>query len=68
MVKVLSGVPQRSVLSPLLFLIHTDEVGTIPMSVETEQVMFADDLLLYKPIAKSSDYLDVQADVNRVKE
>ena len=56
--KVLSGLPQGSVLGLLLFLIYIDEVGTILLSQESELVIFADDVLLYKSISKSNEFLD----------
>ena len=65
---VLSGMLQGSILGPLLFLIYTDEVGTIPLTPESVRVIFADDLLLYKPISRQSDFLAVQEDVTEVKE
>lgn len=65
---VLSGVPQGSVLGPLLFLIYIDEVGTIPVTQESVRVMFADDLLLYRPISQPNDFLAMQEDVSKVEE
>ena len=59
--------PQDSVLGSLLFLIYIDEIGTLPLTPESVRVMFADDLLFYKPILQLSDFLDVQEDVSKVE-
>ena len=54
--QVLSGVPQGSVLGPLLFLIYIDEVTTNSLSQSSWCNLFADDLLLYNsyPTRKTS--------------
>ena len=46
---VLCGVPQGSVVSPLLSLIYIDGITSIPLS-ESTMLLYADDLLLYHTI------------------
>ena len=52
--KVMSGVPLGSVLGPLLFYINGLE--EIALSPGTKFVLYADDILLYKPIRTLEDH------------
>ena len=63
MENVLSGVPQGSVLGPLLLLIYVDGIGSIQVTTGSLRAMFADDLLLYKSITDQNDLLAVQKDI-----
>ena len=62
-VNVTYGVPQGSVLGPLLFLIYVDGLTSIPLS-RGSLVIFADDLLLHKVICCIEDFLALQEDVD----
>ena len=57
---VLSGVPQGSVLGPLLFLIYIDDLSSVIEALSSKVNLFADDILLYHLISSSSDYSAVQ--------
>ena len=59
--KVTSGVPQGSVLGPVLFLIY---ISDIAINIKSEIRLSADDILLYKVIASPTDHLILQNDLD----
>jgi hypothetical protein len=65
MKSVTSGVPQGSVLGPLLILTY---VNNICRDNDTNISLFADDCVIYKKILDSSDIGKLQTDLNRLGE
>ena len=63
--RVLSGVPQGSVLGPLLFLLFVNE---IPDWVLNNILMFADDTKIWRGVGKMEDGESLQEDLNRLME
>ena len=61
---VLSGVPQGSILGRLLFLIYIDDIADMELSAGSSLVIYADDILLYRPIRTSGDYSALQDDID----
>ena len=62
---VLSGVPQGSVLGPLLFLVYIDDVL---LSDGSTLNLYADDMLLYKPVKSIEDIHHLQMDIDCISE
>ena len=56
---VLSGIPQGSVLGPLLFVVY---INDLPESVKSNIFLFADDTKILKQITSKEDALDLQSD------
>jgi len=58
---VISGVPQGTVLGPLLFLLYINDTVT---DISSEIRLSADDCIVYHTITDQSDYMVLQADID----
>lgn len=59
-----SGVPQGTVLGPLLFLCH---INDLTESVKSQVRLFADDCLLYRQICTETDHNILQEDLQSLE-
>ena len=64
--EVLSGVPQGTVLGPLLFLAYINDLPEVTKSLNAR--IFADDTLLFRPITNQHDSDLLQQDLSALEE
>ena len=64
--QVLSGVPQGTVLGPLLFLLHINEMPSV-IDPDTSCRLFADDCLLYRVVDNINDQFQLQKDLTALE-
>ena len=58
---VLSGVPQGTVLGPLLFSLYINDISS---DIESEIRLFADDCVCYREIKDEEDTMKLQSDID----
>ena len=62
---VVSGIPQGSVLGPILFLVF---INDLPHEIESDAMLFADDSKVYRFIKTIEDSLQLQKDIESLVE
>jgi hypothetical protein len=62
---VISGIPQGTVLGPVLFVVYINDLLD---TVTSGGLMFADDTKIYRQITSLEDALQLQADINRLED
>ena len=60
---VLSGVPQGTVLGPLLFSLYINDIAS---DIESEIRLFADDCVCYREIKNEEDTVKLQRDIRSI--
>ena len=60
---VLSGVPQSTVLGPLLFSLNINDISS---AIESEIRLFADDYVCYREIKDEVNTMKLQRDIDRL--
>ena len=58
---VVSGVPQGSVLGLVVFLLYVNDISSV---VNSNLVLYADDIKLYRIIKSEADIAQLQEDIN----
>ena len=61
---VTSGVPQGSVLGPVIFLVYINDVSS---NIHSELRLFSDDILIYKPIVSADNHDILQGDLSTLQ-
>ena len=62
--RVTSGVPQGTVLAPLLFLVY---INDLPKNIVSSVKLYADDVLIYRTINSEQDHMILQQDLNMLQ-
>ena len=60
---VVSGVPQGSVIGPVLFIIF---INDLPDGLKNKILLFADDVKLYRRVKTVADCMELQRDLNQL--
>ena len=63
LIPVLSGVPQGSVLGPILFIFYINDIMNVQLLAGTMS-LYADDVMFYRIIRSATDYHALQIDID----